>query len=53
MDKLTGRIRAGFEADLVVIDRKSLEDIRPVDDVWMVVDEGRIALNRRNVARRP
>ncbi len=53
VDKRTGSIRAGFEADFVVIDRSPLEDIRHIGDVLMVVNNGRIALNRMNVAPRP
>jgi len=53
VDKRTGSIRAGFEADFVVIDRNPLEDIRHVGDVLMVVNNGRIALNRMNIAPRP
>lgn len=53
VDKRTGSIRAGFEADFVVVDRNPLEDIRHVGDVLMVVNNGRIALNRMNVAPRP
>ncbi len=49
----TGSIRAGYEADFVVIDRSPLENIRHIADVVMVVNNGRIALNRMNVAPRP
>jgi len=53
VNKRTGSIRAGYEADFVVVDRNPLEDIRHVGDVLMVVNNGRIALNRMNVAPRP
>ena len=53
VDKRTGSIRAGYEADFVVIDRSPLENIRHIGDVVMVVNNGRIALNRLNVAPRP
>ena len=49
VDKRTGSIRVGYEADLVVIDRSPLENIRHIGDVIMVVNNGRIALNRMNV----
>lgn len=52
VDKRTGSIRAGYEADFVVIDRSPLEDIRHIGDVLMVVNNGRIVLNRMNVAPR-
>ncbi|MBI3789421.1 MAG: amidohydrolase family protein [Gemmatimonadetes bacterium] len=42
----TGRIATGYEADLVVIEGNPLEDIRQVQDVTVVVSNGRVALNR-------
>jgi len=53
VDKRTGSIRVGYEADFVVIDRSPLENIRHIGDVVMVVNNGRIALNRLNVAPHP
>jgi imidazolonepropionase-like amidohydrolase len=53
VDKRTGSIRVGYESDFVVVDRNPLEDIRHVGDVLMVVNNGRIALNRMNVSPRP
>ncbi len=53
VDKRTGSIRAGYEADFVVIDRSPLENIRHIADVVMVVNNGRIALNRLNVTPHP
>ena len=53
VDKRTGSIRVGYEADFVVIDRSPLENIRHIGDVVMVVNNGRIALNRLNVAAHP
>jgi imidazolonepropionase-like amidohydrolase len=50
VDKRTGSIRVGYEADFVVIDRSPLDNIRHIGDVVMVVNNGRIALNRLNVA---
>jgi imidazolonepropionase-like amidohydrolase len=49
VDKRTGSIRPGYEADFVVVDRNPLEDIRHVGDVVLVVNNGRVALNRLNV----
>jgi imidazolonepropionase-like amidohydrolase len=51
--KRTGSIRVGYEADFVVIDRNPLENIRHIGDVVMVVNNGRIALNRLNVSPKP
>ena len=53
VDKRTGSIRVGYEADFVVIERSPLENIRHIGDVVMVVNNGRIALNRLNVAPHP
>lgn len=53
VDKRTGSIRVGYEADFVVIDRSPLENIRHIGDVVMVVNNGRVALNRMNIAPRP
>jgi imidazolonepropionase-like amidohydrolase len=53
VDKRTGSIRQGYEADFVVVDRNPLDDIRHVGDVLVVINNGRIVLNRLNVAPRP
>jgi imidazolonepropionase-like amidohydrolase len=53
VDKRTGSIRVGYEADFVVLGRNPLEDIRHIGDILMVVNNGRIALNRMNVTPRP
>ena len=53
VDKRTGSIRVGYEADFVVISSSPLENIRHIGDIIMVVNNGRIALNRMNVAPRP
>ena len=42
----TGRIASGFEADLIVIEGNPLEDIRMIQDVTIVISNGRVALNR-------
>ena len=48
----TGSVRVGYEADLLVIERSPLDDIRHVADILMVVNNGRIALDRMNVSPR-
>jgi imidazolonepropionase-like amidohydrolase len=53
VDRRTGSIRVGYEADFVVINSNPLENIRHIGDVILVVNNGRIALNRMNVAPRP
>ncbi len=39
----TGRLAAGYEADLVVVERNPLEDIGVMQDVLLVVSDGRVA----------
>ena len=42
----TGRVAAGFEADLLVVDRNPLDDIGQYQDVLFVMSDGVIALDR-------
>jgi imidazolonepropionase-like amidohydrolase len=42
----TGTLRPGMEADLIVVTGNPLDDIRTVQDVIVVVSNGRVALNR-------
>ena len=42
----TGRVAAGFEADLLVLERNPLEDIGQYQDVLFVMSDGAIALDR-------
>ena len=42
----TGRVAAGFEADLLVLDRNPLEDIGQYQDVLFVMSDGIVALDR-------
>jgi imidazolonepropionase-like amidohydrolase len=42
----TGAIQAGFEADLIVVERNPLQDARALADVLVVVSNGRVAVNR-------
>jgi imidazolonepropionase-like amidohydrolase len=46
IEKRTGSIRAGLEADFVVVDRSPLDDIRNVGDVVIVINNGKVAVNR-------
>jgi imidazolonepropionase-like amidohydrolase len=48
----TGSIRVGYEADLVVIDRNPLDNIHNVQDLIVVINNGRVAFNEFNVAPR-
>lgn len=46
-----GAIGPGLEADLIVVERNPLEDIRALADVLVVISNGRVALNRLPFAR--
>jgi len=48
IEKRTGSIRAGLEADFVVVDRSPLDDIRNAGDVVIVINNGKVAVNRLN-----
>ncbi|MGQ0765830.1 MAG: amidohydrolase family protein [Gemmatimonadota bacterium] len=47
----TGRIAVGLQADLIVVDRNPLADIRALADVLVVVSNGRVGLNRTPFSR--
>jgi imidazolonepropionase-like amidohydrolase len=42
----TGAIKAGLEADLVAIERDPLADIRHLQDVLLVINNGKVKVNR-------
>ena len=46
VDDHTGRITVGLDADLIVLERNPLEDIGAYQDVLMVMNNGRMAMNR-------
>jgi imidazolonepropionase-like amidohydrolase len=46
IDTRTGTLRAGMEADLVVVERNPLEDVRALQDAVIVITDGRVALKR-------
>ncbi len=46
IEKRTGSIRPGLEADLVAIERDPLSDIKNLLDVILVVNNGRVVVNR-------
>jgi imidazolonepropionase-like amidohydrolase len=46
----TGSIQKGYEADLIVVDRNPLEDVRYLQDVLLVVNDGKVVLDRLNFA---
>jgi len=50
MDKRTGSIKVGKQADLIIINGDPLKEIRNIRNVWMVIKEGQeydpVALHR-------
>ena len=46
MEDRSGRIAAGFEADMILVPANPLQDIRALQDVLLVMSNGQIALNR-------
>ena len=42
----TGQLKVGYEADLIVVERNPLQDIRSLADVIGVISNGRVALMR-------
>jgi imidazolonepropionase-like amidohydrolase len=46
IEKETGALEPGLEADLVVIEKNPLEDIRVIQDIILVISNGRIGLKR-------
>jgi imidazolonepropionase-like amidohydrolase len=52
-DKQLGQLAAGFEADLLVVERNPLESPGTLQDPLLVISNGRVALDRLNFARAP
>ena len=48
----TGVLEVGMEADILVVSGNPLEDIRAVQDVIVVVSNGRVGLNRLPFAKK-
>lgn len=46
LDKRTGAIEPGLDADVIVVEHNPLEEIMTVQDPLLVVSNGRVALNR-------
>ncbi len=44
----TGRLAPGLEADLIVVERNPLEELRTLQDVLLVVNNGKVVLDRIN-----
>ena len=46
LEKRTGAIEAGLEADLVIVERNPLQQISTLQDPLLVISNGRVAVNR-------
>ena len=46
VDDRTGRIAEGFQADMILVPGNPLEDLRVLEDVLLVMSNGRLALQR-------
>ncbi|MFN2444807.1 MAG: amidohydrolase family protein [Vicinamibacterales bacterium] len=51
LDKQTGQVSTGFEADIVVVERNPLEHIGTLQDPLLVVSNGRVGLDRLNFGK--
>lgn len=51
MTSRAGAIQPGLEADLLVVERNPLEEIRTLDDPLLVMSNGRIVVNRLSFGR--
>jgi imidazolonepropionase-like amidohydrolase len=50
-EKQIGQLAAGFEADLVVVDRNPIEAVATLQDPLLVISNGRVGLDRLNFSR--
>jgi imidazolonepropionase-like amidohydrolase len=50
-EKQIGQLAAGFDADLVVVERNPLEYVGTLQDPLLVISNGRVGLDRLNFAR--
>ena len=46
LEARTGTLKPGLEADLIVVDRDPLADVGGLRDIVLIVNNGRVALNR-------
>jgi imidazolonepropionase-like amidohydrolase len=51
LEKQIGQVAAGFEADLIVVERNPLEHVATLQDPLLVISNGRVGLERLNFAR--
>jgi imidazolonepropionase-like amidohydrolase len=48
-----GAVEPGLEADLVVVERNPLEQVRTLDDPLLIVSNGRVVVNRLTFGKQP
>jgi imidazolonepropionase-like amidohydrolase len=53
LEKQIGQVAPGFEADLVVVERNPLEHIATLQDPLLVINNGRVGIDRLNFGRTP
>jgi imidazolonepropionase-like amidohydrolase len=46
IEKRTGAIKPGLEADLVAVERDPLGDIKNLQDILLVINNGKVVVNR-------
>jgi imidazolonepropionase-like amidohydrolase len=51
LERQTGAVEAGLEADLVVVDGNPLQDVRALLDPVLVISNGRVGLDRLNFGK--
>jgi imidazolonepropionase-like amidohydrolase len=51
IEKRTGAVDSGMEADLIVVERNPLEHVRTLEDPLLVMSNGRVAVNRLNFGK--
>jgi imidazolonepropionase-like amidohydrolase len=51
LDKQIGQIAAGFEADVVIVERNPIDQVSTLQDPLLVINNGRVGLDRLNFAR--
>lgn len=52
LEKSVGLLEAGFEADLIAVEKNPLDDITTCQDPLLVMSNGRIAIDRLDFARK-
>jgi len=53
IEKRTGSLRPGLEADVIAVEENPLEHIQTVQDVLLVISNGRVALTRLEFGKKP